>query len=263
MARLYPLFSGSKGNCYYIGSGSGGVLIDAGRSAKQIEQALADNEIPVEQINGIFVTHEHSDHIKGLRVFASRYGINVYGSKGTIKELENQNALTGKFKAAAIDYSGIDLCNMRIIPFKTSHDCAESTGFVVYTSDGRKAAVATDTGILTEKAQKAILGCDAVVIESNHDVNMLLNGIYPYYLKRRILSKVGHLSNDDCSQFLPQLIRHGTTRLVLAHLSAENNMPAVAKQTAVYALQKEDMKLDDDYRLSIAPESYNGQVIIF
>lgn len=263
MAKLYPLFSGSKGNCYYVGSGNSGVLIDVGMTAKQTELLLNANEIPVENIKGIFVTHEHSDHIKGIKVFASRYGIDIYGSNGTIQELINKDLVTAKYNANVIDYNGLEMCNMKIVPFKTSHDCSESTGFVVHTADGQKCAIATDTGVVTQEMKESLYGCNVVVIESNHDVNMLLNGMYPYLLKRRILSSKGHLSNDACSEFLPELVKNGTTRLVLGHLSEENNMVQLAKQSAICALHEQNMKLDKDYKLMVAPVKNSGQVVIY
>ena len=263
MARLCPLFSGSKGNCYYIGSGSGGILVDAGPSAKQIEAAMVQNELDIRFVKGIFITHEHSDHIQGLRVLASRYHMDVYASSGTLEALDAQGVLNGQFKSHTVESSGVQAGDMLIRPFQTSHDAKESTGFVVTTGDGRKAAVATDTGILTETIKQAVLGCDCVIIESNHDVGMLLNGIYPYYLKRRILSDRGHLSNEVCAQFLPTLVKHGTTRLVLAHLSRENNLPNIAMQSAVCALESAGMRRDSDYMLTIAPETTQGKTILF
>ena len=262
MARLCPLYSGSKGNCYYIGSGSGGVLIDAGRSAKQIETAMRDNGLDMAGVRGIFVTHEHTDHIQGLRVLASRYHLNVYASKGTLEALDRQAVLNDKYKTVVIPSGGVQTDDMHIIPFHTSHDCRESMGFVVRTGDGRSIAVATDTGILSEEIETAVSGCDAVVIESNHDVGMLLNGIYPYPLKRRILSDRGHLSNDACAEFLPRLVDSGTTRLILAHLSRENNMPHIAEQSALCSLDSFGMRRGSDFMLSVAPEVTRGELIV-
>lgn len=262
MARLCPLYSGSKGNCYYIGSGSGGILVDAGRSAKQIETAMNDNGLSMSSVHGIFITHEHSDHIQGLRVLASRYHLNVYASGGTLAALEQQGVLTDKYNAYLIPGGGVQTGGMHITPFHTSHDCSESLGFVVKTDDGRSIAVATDTGILSDEIEQAVSGCDAVVIESNHDVGMLLNGVYPYPLKRRILSDKGHLSNDTCSGFLPRLIDSGTTRLVLAHLSRENNMPRIAEQSALCALEGFGMRRNADFMLTVAPEVTKGEMIV-
>lgn len=263
MAKVYPLFSGSKGNCYYVTTGGKGILIDAGRTAKQIEKALADNQLDPKSIEGIFVTHEHSDHIKGVRVFASRYGINVYATEGTLQEMDKGNHLTPEKFSSYIINGGACVAGMTVKPFATSHDCAESVGYVIETPDNRKLAIATDTGCITDEVRNALTGSDVVIIESNHDVNMLLNGIYPYMLKRRILSNNGHLSNETCSEILPELVRSGSTRFLLAHLSQENNMPHIALESARCALSQRGMKENSDYTISVAKEVTDGSCIIF
>lgn len=263
MARVYPLFSGSKGNCYYVTTGGKGILIDAGRTAKQIEQALQTNNLDPKNIEGIFITHEHTDHIKGVRVFASRYGINVYASQGTLQQMDQQGHLTPEKFNSYIINSGAEAGGMIVKPFQISHDCAEGLGYIVETPDNRRLAIATDTGYLSDEVKTAIKGCDVVIIESNHDVNMLLNGSYPYMLKRRILSNIGHLSNETCSEFLPHLVRSGTTRLLLAHLSQENNMPQIALESARCSLQEKGMKESTDYTLAVAKEVTDGSCIIF
>lgn len=262
MTRLYPLFSGSSGNCYYIGSPEKGILIDAGRSAKQIENALRERELSPENIEAIFVTHEHTDHVQGLRVFAGRYGMKVYTAAGTIDQLEQKNYINSKVRISALGMEGLETDDMKIIPFHTSHDCAEGFGYVVETSDGRKTAFATDTGYITDEMSAALKGCDTVVIESNHDVRMLEGGSYPYILKRRILSDKGHLSNDVCAGKLVELVRTGTTRMLLAHLSRENNIPILAEQTALCELDMNGLKRNTDYILEVIPPE-GGKTIIY
>ena len=213
MTRLYPLFSGSSGNCYYLGSPESGVLIDTGRSAKQIEQALRDNSLDPKRVSAVFITHEHTDHIQGLRVFASRYGVKVYSSPGTMRAMEEKGYINEKVDISPIDLSGMETDDMRITPFHTSHDCAEG-------------------------------------------------GPYPYILKKRILSDKGHLSNETCAGFLAGLIKSGTTRLMLAHLSRENNIPALAEQTAVCELTLSGMQRDRDFMLRVAPEQ-GGKMLIY
>ncbi len=264
MARLCPLFSGSSGNSYYIGSATAGILIDAGRSAKQMEQMLACSGIDTGAIQGIFVTHEHSDHIKGLRVFASRYHIPVYTSLGTLRELERMGCLEGNFECGVIDGSGMESAGMYVEPFRTSHDSAESVGYRVRTYDDRSVCVSTDLGYMSDEVRGALTGADLVVLESNHDVGMLNNGPYPYPLKKRILSKIGHLSNEACADELCGLAESGTTRFVLAHLSAENNTPDLAYQTALCALTMAGMKIGTDFELSVAPrENTAGKITVF
>lgn len=264
MARFCPLFSGSSGNSYYVGASGGGILIDAGRSAKQMELALRANGLEPDGIQAIFITHEHSDHIQGVRVLASRYSIPVYASRGTLEGMEQAGAINGKFFCDIVDGEGIETAGMRVTPFRTSHDSRESVGYVIHTPDGRKIAVATDLGYLSETVFEAVSGCDLLVLESNHDVRMLQNGCYPYYLKRRILSERGHLSNDACAGELPAFVQSGTTRIVLAHLSQENNIPELAYQTALCTLTTCGMKQGIDFELMVAPrENMGGKTILF
>lgn len=263
MARFCPLFSSSSGNSWYIGSGEGGVLIDAGVSAKRLDAALTGAGIEADSIRGIFVTHEHYDHVSGLRVFATRHQIPVYTSAGTLSALEENGIVNGKYSASPITTDGIELGGMKIIPFNTSHDCRESFGYVVHTADGQKAAVCTDLGEVTDEVLSAISGCELVVMESNHDVRMLENGPYPYPLKRRILSSQGHLSNDSCGEVLKKLLHSGTRRFFLGHLSAENNNPFLARQTAVCALTEQGATEGQDYLLNVVPKAYTGAATVF
>ncbi len=252
MARFSSLFSSSSGNCTYIGSSQGGVLVDAGVSAKQISLKLDCIGVSPADIGAIFVTHEHSDHVRGLRVFASKNNIPVYATQGTIEALKASNTANGSFEIFPIEESGIECRGQLILPFKTSHDSADSCGYVIKTSDDRKIAIATDTGVITDEMKAAIRGCDLVLAESNHDVGMLRNGSYPYMLKRRILSDVGHLSNIDCSKFITELVQNGTTRVVLGHLSKENNIPELAYQTSKSALDCIGAVQFKDYILKVA-----------
>ena len=257
MARFCSLFSSSSGNCSYIGSAGAGILIDAGVSAKRIETALIRREIDPACICAVFVTHEHRDHVAGLRVLAKRYGYRIYGTAGTLTAV----AEAGMADAAPLTPLTGTVCEggMEIIPFATSHDSAESCGYRIHTADGRTVAVATDTGVLTDTIRAAVTGCDLVLIESNHDVRMLQCGPYPYSLKQRILSPRGHLSNEVCAATLPGLVATGTTRLVLGHLSKENNRPELAALCATQALDEAGMRQGIDYLLSVAePESTKG-----
>ena len=249
MARFCPLFSGSSGNCYYVGSAEHGVLIDAGKNAKQITEALARCEIPVGAIEGIFVTHEHSDHVSGLRVFASRHKIPVYGSTGTMTALQDMGILIGKFPAYALSLEGMECAGMYVKPFPIPHDCAEGYGYRLMTADGRGVSVATDLGYMTAEVRDSITGSDLIVLESNHDIGMLRNGPYPYALKQRILGRRGHLANDDAGRAAVELVRQGARRIILGHLSRENNSPGRALDTVGGALSRAGL----DIRLLAAP----------
>lgn len=263
MAKVCPLFSGSSGNSYYIGTGDWGILVDAGRTAKQMEAALAANNISISSVRAIFVTHEHTDHVKGLRVLASRHHIKVYSSMGTLEALNDMQILDGKFPCEAVSQQGVVEGDMEIRPFHTSHDSAESVGYRIALPNGRIVVVATDLGFVSDEVRESLAGCDVAVMESNHDVGMLQNGAYPYYLKRRILSHQGHLSNSACAQELPELVKQGTTRILLAHLSRENNIPQLAYQTALCSLLEQGMKDRDDFLLQVAPvENLGGHTLL-
>lgn len=252
MARFCSLFSSSSGNSTYIGSSDGGVLVDAGASAKQLTLKLDCIGVSPADIHAIFVTHEHSDHVSGLRVFASKHNIPVYMTQGTMDALKKNKIINGSFEAFVVPKEGIECGGQFVKPFKTSHDSAESCGYVVNTSDERKIAVATDTGFVTDETRSAVDGCDLILAESNHDIGMLRNGIYPYMLKRRILSDVGHLSNLACSEFVTELVKNGTTRIILGHLSKENNLPELAFQTSKSALDCAGAVQFKDYILKVA-----------
>ena len=264
MARLCPLFSGSSGNSYYIGSKNEGVLIDVGRSAKQITNMLINCNIEIGAVKAIIVTHEHSDHVSGLRVFASKNHIQVYASQGTLNALDNSGMLTSDFSSNVVGADGVECAGMLIRPFHTSHDCAEGYGYKIRTSDDRTIAFSTDLGCISPEVHSVINGSDLVVMESNHDIGMLQNGRYPYPLKRRILSDRGHLSNDVCANELPILAHNGSTRFVLAHLSSENNTPELAYQTAMCSLTMAGLQQGIDFELSIAQkENTVGKTMIF
>ncbi len=264
MARICPLFSGSSGNSYYIGSREEGILIDVGRSAKQITGMLDACGIPIKAIKAVFVTHEHSDHVQGLRVFASKNKLRIYASEGTLKALQESKNFSESLESFVIGEDGVSCAGMLIQPFRTSHDSAESLGFKITSSDGRRIAFCTDLGCLTETVTQELSGSDLVILESNHDIGMLQNGPYPYYLKRRILSNTGHLSNTACASVLPELARKGTARFLLAHLSRENNTPELAYQTSLCSLQMAGLKQGMDFELMVAPrENLEYKTILF
>ena len=211
-------------------------------------------------IQGILITHEHSDHIAGVRVFAKKYGIPVFASQGTL--LAMQPSLEGV--ESWVLEGPLQLAGMEVTPFATPHDSAQSLGFRIQTADGRQFALATDLGAVTPCVREHLLGAEFVVLESNHDREMLRNGPYPAYLKRRILAGTGHLSNGDCAAFLPELARAGAKRFLLAHLSGENNTPSLARQEAVSALSAAGYQEGTGFWLDVAPvENQEGKSIIF
>lgn len=259
MARFCSLFSSSSGNATFVGSSKTGILIDAGVSAKRIKEALLSREIDPSSLSAIFITHEHSDHISGVRVLASNFKIPVFATAGTIEGMNDAGILNGKFPVCQISENGDEIGDIIVRSFKTPHDSNESCGYTIDFPDGRKAAVATDIGTVTNEVLNGIIGCDLVMLESNHDVGMLQNGPYPYYLKRRILSDRGHLSNESCASVARDLVERGTTRLFLGHLSGENNIPELAFQTSFCTISETGAKIGSDYILKVnAKENAEG-----
>lgn len=262
MARVCPLFSGSSGNSLFIGSAREGMLVDAGVSAKRIESALLARGIAPESIRAVLVTHEHRDHVAGLRVLTKRYGWPVCGTVGTLESLAADDLVAPGTPLVPLSGS-VCAGNLLCTPFETSHDSRESCGFTIELPDERRVAVATDTGVITDAMRAALCGCDYAYIESNHDPDMLWRGPYPYPLKVRIAASTGHLPNAVCADLLPELARRGTTRFMLAHLSAENNTPALALGAATAALSAAGMAAGVDYILGAASPESREDVTIF
>lgn len=260
MARIYPLFSSSKGNSTFIGSEKGGILIDAGVSCKRLCTALCDNGISPEVIQGIFITHTHSDHIAGLKVFTKKYNIPVFAQNTNLEYLANRDKVSPLCRLEQVDTQDICIGDYKIHSFKTPHDTPASCGYRINTPDDKTVVTCTDLGEVTPLISKNLYGADLVLIESNYDEKMLKTGSYPYELKKRISSKFGHLSNTDCGNQLIKLIKNGTNKFILGHLSQENNTPQTAEQSAISALN--EFERNKDYLLMTAsPEG--GKAVAF
>lgn len=261
MAKVCQLFSGSSGNSILVSNGGHNYLVDIGVSAKRCENALKQLDIEPDSIEGIFVTHEHSDHAKGVRVFADRYNTPVFAAPLCVDEMKRLNLVDDKTNISKIE-NHLSLDGIETLAFHQSHDSVDCLGYRFNFSDGRSASVCTDTGFVTDNAKEVLPGSDLVFMESNHEIAMINAGPYPYMLKQRILGAGGHLSNFACGEYLKELAKSGTTRFVLSHLSKENNLPELAKQTAVAALDEAHFEENSDYRLYVSPTENEGRCIV-
>ncbi len=261
MAKFYPLYSSSSANCSYVGGRNAGILIDAGASCKKILEALSRNGLQQSCVRGIFITHTHSDHIKGLRVLASKLGVPVYATRDSLETLTRGGHIPAGVSVHEVDTRAIDCGDCEITAFPTMHDAPGSCGYRIHTADDKFCAACTDLGVVTPEVFSALSGCDMVLLESNYDVQMLRQGPYPPELKRRIMSEYGHLSNTDSASLANALVRSGTTRLLLGHLSPHNNTPALAAQAAQEGLREFTQGMD--YLLGIAPVETQGGAVIF
>ncbi len=206
--RFTSLFSGSSGNCTYVGSDNTHILVDAGCNKKRIEEGLSSLDLSLGDINAIFVTHEHIDHIAAIRTILKKYDIPVYGTAGTlagIRKIDTKNELAGSRLIPVMADHPVVVGDMTIDPMTISHDAADPCGYRVYCG-GRKVGVATDMGCYNDYTVQCLSDCDALLLEANHDVRMLQTGPYPYYLKSRILGDKGHLSNEKSGELLCKLL---------------------------------------------------------
>lgn len=252
MSRFCPLFSSSSGNCSFIGTSQHGILVDIGCSCKRVIAALEQNGISPDDIIGIAITHEHCDHICGLKTFLKKYKVPVIASPETLLALQKNGSLGENDRVIPVTDS-VMLEDIVIKRIATSHDCEGSSAYAFTLPDERRVAVCTDLGYISDGVAEGLCGCDLVMLESNHDINMLKNGPYPPHTKARILSDHGHLSNGVCAGLLPRLVKSGTTRLVLGHLSQNNNLPTLALSSSRAALMDAGLKEETDYILYVAP----------
>lgn len=253
MAKFYPMFSGSEGNSTYIGDAEGGVLIDVGVSYRRIKNALSEKGIAIDSVKAILITHEHSDHIKGLKVFLKNNPVPVIASRDTVYALEFYGAITSDSPRIYIDEEDeYKLGEMLIKRFPTSHDCKGSSCFTVTLPGGIKTAVCTDLGIMSDDIKEGLKGSRIIMLESNHDPVMLRMGPYPPELKIRIGSDKGHLPNAVCAETLAFFYENGTSRFVLGHLSENNNTADKASSATRAALMDKGATENEDYILYIA-----------
>ncbi len=231
--EAYTLFSGSGGNSVYIRFGNRSVLVDAGMSARAVQTALLSVGASLDRISAIFITHEHIDHVRGVEVIAKRYGIPVHAAAptaGCISCIPScLHIHPPRFECSVGE--------IEVSSFVTPHDSVCSVGYVIRAGE-RLVGIATDLGYMPDSVMEQLCGCTDVVLESNHDVGMLMRGSYPRQLKTRILSRKGHLSNADCADSVCALSKNGVENVLLAHLSRENNLPKLAFEASARAMEQ-------------------------
>ncbi len=259
--RFCPLFSGSSGNVSFVEGGGVRLLVDAGLPGKKIALALRERGEDPASIDALLVTHDHSDHVAGVGVFARRFGVPVYANERT---WEAMLPFVGRMPPdlMRVFETGRDffIGPLNVYPFPTPHDAAEPVGYSI--ADGEvKLTVMTDIGCFNDDLLAAAAGSALLMIESNHDVDMLKAGTYPYPLKRRILGPEGHLSNEGCAEALIRLYGTGVRRAVLAHLSRDNNVEALAVETVRQALRAADIP-DADFLLWLAHRDCVGEMMV-
>ena len=245
MARYISLYSGSSGNCSVIEDNGKFIIIDMGKSARLTNKAICDIGLDVKNLQGILVSHEHSDHVNGLKVFLKKLNVPVYSNTNTIDYLADYDLLPGHIQLEDMGDKGINIGPFFVRGFDTPHDSVGCMGFNIHTENGTRMTMATDLGCVTDNILNSFIGADLAVIESNYDEQMLKeNQNYPYYLKKRIESNRGHLSNIQCSNAVSQLVKSGLRKIHLCHLSNNNNMPTLAinQVRAIAAQQDIDME---------------------
>jgi len=250
--RFCSMASGSSGNSIYAGTEHTHILFDAGLSGKRIQEGLAEIGVSGNQIDALFITHEHSDHIKGAGILSRRFDIPIYATPGTWEAMESQLGDIS-YKNKQFIYQGEhciinDLC---IKPFAIPHDAAEPVGYSVMT-DQYKMTIATDIGHITDTLRENLMDSNVLLLEANHDIEMLRNGSYPWKLKQRVLGENGHLSNVTAGQLLTDVMSGKLEHVFLGHLSSENNLPSIALRTVAEVLQKNGISIEKNFQMELA-----------
>jgi phosphoribosyl 1,2-cyclic phosphodiesterase len=261
---MMSIASGSSGNCIYIGSDDTHILIDAGVSRKRIEEGLKKADICMRDISAIFVTHEHIDHTKGLGVVARKDAIPILATEGTIKGILNTGSLgeipKDIFQRIMPD-SDIHIHDLCIHPFRVSHDANDPVAYTV-SCGSKKAGVITDLGTYDDYIVDNLSGAQAMLVEANHDVNLLQVGSYPYYLKQRILGEKGHLSNESSGRLINDLLNDNVDSILLGHLSKENNYDKLAFETVRQEIDLSDNEYKSkDFKIEVASRTEASRLI--
>nr|WP_300003362.1 MBL fold metallo-hydrolase [Tissierella sp.] len=250
--KFCSLSSGSSGNCQYIETEHSKILVDSGFSGKRTEELLKSIDVDPKDLDAIFVTHEHIDHIKGVGVLSRRYDLPVYANADTWTGMESRiGAIEEKNTKIFTNENFLELKDLNIFPVCTFHDAADPVGYIV-NYKGTKISIVTDTGFISDNLFDKMKGSDLYYLESNHDEFMLKEGLYPWHLKRRILSAHGHLSNEDAGITLSNILKGNGEKVILAHLSQDNNVPELAMSTVTDILTKKGLNVEKDIELALS-----------
>ncbi len=262
--RMVSIASGSSGNCIYIGSDNTHILVDAGISNRRIETGLKELGLSPGELSGILITHEHSDHIKGLGVLARKYDMPIYSTRETLEEIQDSKSLgeiPGELMHPILPDHDFKLGDLDIKPFSIDHDAANPVAYRVE-NNRKSVAVATDMGHYSQYIIDHLKDLDAILLESNHDVKMLEAGPYPYYLKRRILGDYGHLSNENAGKLLSNILHDNLKHIFLGHLSKENNYEELAYETVRLEITESDTPYKaGDFSISVAKRDALSQIV--
>lgn len=262
--KMCSIASGSSGNCIYIGTEATHLLVDVGISCKKTVEGLNQLGLTGKDIDGILITHEHADHIGGLGVMCRKFGIPIYATEGTItaiKKVSNLGVIDDSlFRVVRADEKFI-LKDITVNPMKISHDAAQPVAYR-FQYGSKRMAVATDLGTYDEYTVESLRGMDALLLEANHDINMLQVGPYPYALKQRILGNKGHLSNELSGRLLSRLLHDNLKAVFLGHLSKENNMAELAYETVRLEISMADNPYKpEDFPIFVANRSEISQLV--
>ena len=263
MLKFTTLASSSLGNAALVSCGDTHILLDAGISAKRIVAGLAQLGVKPFQLSAILLTHEHSDHVSGLRVLSKKAGAPIYATRPTLLEWYKRNRcdeVKALFRPQEAG-TGVQIGSLWVESFPTPHDAAGSVGRSV-AGEGVRMVLCTDLGYVTDEVRRAVEGCDLLVCETNHDVDWVKSGPYTYYLKQRILGDYGHLSNEAGAELAAFAVESGTKTIILAHLSRTNNTPARAYDAAALRLLAMGCDLERDVSLSVAPAAGLGRTFV-
>lgn len=264
--RLCSIASGSSGNCIYVGSDHTHLMVDAGISGKRIEQGLNSLELSAKDMDGILITHEHVDHVKGLGVMARKYALPIYATKGTLDEIRRMGSLgviPDELYREIHPDEPFAVGDLTVKPMHISHDAADPVAYRVE-GEGKSAGIVTDLGKYDDYIVDKIQGLDVLLLEANHDIHMLEVGSYPYPLKRRIMGDRGHLSNELSGKLLCRVLHDRMKAVFLGHLSKENNYEELAYETVRLEINLGDTKYQaDDFRIEVAKREQRSSVAEF